>query len=362
MPNGRRGLLALELPLVDAGVVVADDLGDLVLPLVRDVVLVHVGRLDHVVVDAHQDHVVHLHAASPISSSQSPRDLSDSLRQLFQPPARVRGRGRRRPVPPDGPVDLRPHRGGHRALGPQPRPRRRRRRALRRAAHATRRDACPADGRLPERRAPRPAHPRVPRARRRRPGAAPGGRAVGRTARSWPPPGRSSSAGDELDLPDQALDHPSPFDPAAAPPLDEPNRAAATTVGRDSFDSSSLIIEYHAGRGRRADPRSGSASPCPSWRAPSCRGTELAAVAADYAQAAVNRQLPLRRLVVPQHRADHPLRPRTGGRGSACAARASSNPSAPGSTPPTSSTQTAGWPGRRRPSSSNGGTRAPTRS
>ena len=55
--------LALEHPLVHA-TVVADDLRDLVLPLRGDVVLVHVGRLDHVVVDAHQDHVVHLHGVS----------------------------------------------------------------------------------------------------------------------------------------------------------------------------------------------------------------------------------------------------------------------------------------------------------
>ncbi len=58
-----RGALALERPLVDA-VLVADDLRRLIEPLGRDVVLVHVGRLDHVVVDADQDHVVHLHGSS----------------------------------------------------------------------------------------------------------------------------------------------------------------------------------------------------------------------------------------------------------------------------------------------------------
>jgi hypothetical protein len=57
--RGGRGL-ALEHPLVDA-VLVADDLGHLVGPLRRDVVLPHVGRLDEVVVDADEDHVVHLH-------------------------------------------------------------------------------------------------------------------------------------------------------------------------------------------------------------------------------------------------------------------------------------------------------------
>ena len=73
-------------------VVVADDLGHLVLPLRRHVVLVHVGRLDHVVVDAHQDHVVHLHgrvlsarfgrspktvAAPALAGSPWPRDWPD---------------------------------------------------------------------------------------------------------------------------------------------------------------------------------------------------------------------------------------------------------------------------------------------
>ena len=44
--------------------VVADDLRDQVLALLRDVVLEHVRRLDEVVVDAHEDHVVHLHGAA----------------------------------------------------------------------------------------------------------------------------------------------------------------------------------------------------------------------------------------------------------------------------------------------------------
>ena len=58
--EGRARLLALEDPLVDA-VLVAHHLGRLVQPLLRHVVLVHVGRLDHVVVDADQDHVVEVH-------------------------------------------------------------------------------------------------------------------------------------------------------------------------------------------------------------------------------------------------------------------------------------------------------------
>ena len=61
-PERRGGRLALEHPLVHA-LVVADHLGGLVAPLGRDVVLVHVRRLDHVVVDADQDHVFHAHGA-----------------------------------------------------------------------------------------------------------------------------------------------------------------------------------------------------------------------------------------------------------------------------------------------------------
>ena len=63
--EGRRGALTLERPLVDA-LRVADDLRRLVEPLGGQVVLVHVGRLDHVVVDAHQDHVVHTHVRAPL--------------------------------------------------------------------------------------------------------------------------------------------------------------------------------------------------------------------------------------------------------------------------------------------------------
>ncbi len=56
--RGRR-LLALELPLVDA--VLVHDLRRLGQPLLRDVILVHVRRFDHVVVDADQNHVVEIH-------------------------------------------------------------------------------------------------------------------------------------------------------------------------------------------------------------------------------------------------------------------------------------------------------------
>src|SRR5439155_5884699 len=62
-PERRRRLLTLEGPLVDP-VLVAHHLGNLVRPLGGHMVLVHVGWLDHVIVDAHQDHVVQLHKYS----------------------------------------------------------------------------------------------------------------------------------------------------------------------------------------------------------------------------------------------------------------------------------------------------------
>ena len=96
----------------------------------------------------------------------------------------------------------------------------------------------------------------------------------------------------DLELPERALALASPFDPAAAPPLDEPNRAAAKTVGRDSFDSIAAIIEFMRVEGDRRVHQ---------WVAlalPVVEGTEItpvecAAVAADYAQAAIHRDLPM---------------------------------------------------------------------
>ena len=69
--EGRRGGRALEVPLVDA-VVVADHLGRLVAPLGGHVALEQVRWLDHVVVDADQDHVVHLHGLPPLTGAQNP--------------------------------------------------------------------------------------------------------------------------------------------------------------------------------------------------------------------------------------------------------------------------------------------------
>ena len=95
----------------------------------------------------------------------------------------------------------------------------------------------------------------------------------------------------ELELPPKALDHPSPFDPAAAPAMDEPNRGAAEAVGWDSFDSTSLIIDFLRVEGdRRVHAWVGLALPVVEGT--ELRGTELAAVAADYGQSAVSRQLP----------------------------------------------------------------------
>ena len=99
-------------------------------------------------------------------------------------------------------------------------------------------------------------------------------------------------ARDDLDLPERALTHPSPFDPAATPPLDEPNRAAAEIVGRESFDSICAIVERMRVEGDRRVHQ------WISLVVPVVEGTEIsplevAAVAADYAQAAIHRTLPM---------------------------------------------------------------------
>ncbi len=96
---------------------------------------------------------------------------------------------------------------------------------------------------------------------------------------------------EDIELPPKALDHPSPFDPAAAPALDEPNRGAAAAVGWDSFDSTSLIIDFQRVEGDRR-VHAWISLALPVVEGTELRGTELAAVAADYGQSAVNRQLP----------------------------------------------------------------------
>ncbi len=96
----------------------------------------------------------------------------------------------------------------------------------------------------------------------------------------------------DLDLPPEALAHPSPFDPAAAPPLDEPNRAAEDIIGWPSFDSRAIVFDRFKVPG---DDR------IHQWirvlttviEGSELTGTETAAVAADYAQSAVFRHLPM---------------------------------------------------------------------
>lgn len=97
-------------------------------------------------------------------------------------------------------------------------------------------------------------------------------------------------AGD-LDLPDKALAHPTPFDPTAAPPLDEPNHAAADIVGHESYDSESAVfVPLRVEGDRRVHAWISLALPVVAGTP--VLGTELAAAAADYAQSAVHRQLP----------------------------------------------------------------------
>ncbi len=95
----------------------------------------------------------------------------------------------------------------------------------------------------------------------------------------------------DLDLPPRALDHPSPFDPAAAPELREPNRASAELIGWDCFDSLSLIFSPIRVPGdKRTHQWIGLAVSVVEGT--ELQPTELAAIAADYAQSAVSRQLP----------------------------------------------------------------------
>lgn len=95
----------------------------------------------------------------------------------------------------------------------------------------------------------------------------------------------------EVELPEKARRHTSPFDPVAAPALDEPNRAAAEMVGWDSFDSASMVIEFVRVEGDRR-VHAWINLVVPVVEGEPLRGVELAAVAADYGQSAVSRQLP----------------------------------------------------------------------
>jgi Thioesterase-like superfamily len=94
-----------------------------------------------------------------------------------------------------------------------------------------------------------------------------------------------------LALPEHVRQHDCPFDPADVPALDEPNRAAEETVGRPSFDSRGVIVEQLRLEGDRRTHQWISLA-VPVVEGTELRAVEIAAVAADYAQAAVHRLLP----------------------------------------------------------------------
>lgn len=94
----------------------------------------------------------------------------------------------------------------------------------------------------------------------------------------------------ELDLPDKAFDHPSPFKPEAVPTLTEPHPTASSVVGWESFVTLGAAIELH----RVPDDRRTHqwiALTVPVVEGVEPLGIELAAAAADFAQSAVHRQL-----------------------------------------------------------------------
>lgn len=94
-----------------------------------------------------------------------------------------------------------------------------------------------------------------------------------------------------LALPENVRRHDRPFDPADEPPLDEPNRAAEEIVGRPSFDSRGVVVEQMVVEGDRR-PHQWISLAVPVVEGTEVRAVEVAAVAADYAQAAVHRLLP----------------------------------------------------------------------
>lgn len=94
----------------------------------------------------------------------------------------------------------------------------------------------------------------------------------------------------QLDLPERALDHPTPFAPGSAPPLTEPHPTASSVVGWESFVTLGVAIELHK---VPDDPRTHQwiALTVPVLEGVTPRGIELVAAAADFAQSAVHRQL-----------------------------------------------------------------------
>ena len=98
----------------------------------------------------------------------------------------------------------------------------------------------------------------------------------------------------DLDLPEKARRHPSPFDPDAAPDLTEPHPDAAGTVGWDSFVNLGVAIEPMRVEGDRR-PHQWIALTAPVLDDEKPLGVELAVVAADFAQTAMHVQLPFTR-------------------------------------------------------------------
>ncbi|NLD77081.1 MAG: thioesterase family protein [Acidimicrobiales bacterium] len=94
----------------------------------------------------------------------------------------------------------------------------------------------------------------------------------------------------DLDLPEKALNHPSPFPPDQVPSLTEPHPTAAGVVGWESFVTLGVAIELHkVPDDRRTHQWIGLTVPVVEGLEP--LGIELVAAAADFAQSAVHRQL-----------------------------------------------------------------------
>ncbi|WP_426574001.1 thioesterase family protein [Aquihabitans sp. McL0605] len=97
----------------------------------------------------------------------------------------------------------------------------------------------------------------------------------------------------ELDLPDKARRHDSPFDPAELPALETRNLASEELIGWPSYDSQGVYLAWTRIDG---DPRPHGwiRLALPVVAGTEISGIETAAVAADYAQSAINFQLPYR--------------------------------------------------------------------
>jgi hypothetical protein len=94
----------------------------------------------------------------------------------------------------------------------------------------------------------------------------------------------------QLELPDKALDHHSPFTPEEVPDLTQPHPTAGSVVGWESFVTLAVSIELHRVEGDRRTHQ-WIALTVPVVEGVEPLGIELTAVAADFAQSAVHRQL-----------------------------------------------------------------------